>query len=313
MRVFLRVAESESFTAAAQRMDTTVGHISRSVSDLETHLRARLLNRTTRRLALTEAGERYLRKCEQILAYVDQAEAEASDAQIQPYGRLRIHAVTGFGQHYVVAAAGRYRECYPEVQIDLTLAQGVPDLLDDGYDVSLVVANDLPDSYLVSQRLGSVYSIACASKKYLQKYGEPVRPSDLVNHACLPLLTSNSSVDEWVFQGPDGKESVKLGKATFQVNTSEGMAVAIREGMGLALLPIYSAIEGIRRGEIMRVLPEYVALEKSVIALYSSRQYLDAKIRTWLDFLRDEISTRLTPEKLELRMLTHGFDTSTEA
>jgi DNA-binding transcriptional LysR family regulator len=185
----------------------------------------------------------------------------------------------------------------------------VPDLLDERYDVSLVVATDLPDSFLVSQRLGSVFSIVCASSAYLKLHGEPTCPADLANHTCLPLITSSSPVGEWIFDGPNGQESIRLGKPTFQVNTSEGMAVAIREGMGLAMVPIYSAIEGIRRGEFERVLPDYVAHERSVFALYSSRKYLDAKIRTWLDFLRDEIPATLAPEKLELRKLTHGAAT----
>jgi DNA-binding transcriptional LysR family regulator len=306
MRVFLRVVEAESFTGAAQRLDMTVGHVSRAVSALELHLRARLLNRSTRRIALTEAGERYLQKCEQILAYVDQAEAEANDAQARPSGKLKIHAVAGFGQHYVIAAAGRYQERYPDVQIDLTLAQGMPDLLDGGYDVSLVLASDLPNSALVSQRLASVFSIVCASSTYLKKNGEPTRPAHLANHICLRLTTPNNPVGEWIFDGPNGQESIPLGKASFQVNTSEGMAVAIRESMGLALIPIYSAIEGIRRGEFEWVLPDYTSHEKTVFAVYSSRQYLDAKIRTWLDFLRDEIPATLAQDKLELRRFAHG-------
>ncbi|GAB7523163.1 LysR family transcriptional regulator [Paraburkholderia sp. 2C] len=301
MRIFLRVAEVESFTAAAQRMNITVGQVSRAVSHLEAHLRTRLLNRTTRRIALTEAGQRYQQKCEQILMFLDEAEAEAKVALAKPSGKLKVHAATGFGQHYVIAAAGRYQKRYPDVQVDLTLAQNVPSLLDEGHDVSLVLAKELPDSAFVSQRLGSVFSIVCASSAYLEKYGTPSRPADLATHKCLSLNTSNLPADKWTFDGPKGQESISPGEPPFQVNTSEGMAVAIREGMGLALIPIYSAIEGIRRGDFEWLLPEYTSNEKSVFALYSSRQYLDAKIRTWLDFLREEIPATLAPEKLELR------------
>lgn len=141
MRVFVRVVEAGSFTAAAQHLNTTTAYASRAVSDLEAHLRTRLLNRTTRRIALTEAGERYLQRCEQILAYVDQAEAEASDAHARPAGRLKVHSMTSFGQHYVVPMISRYQERHPSVQVDLTLAQRMPDLLDEGYDVSLVLAS----------------------------------------------------------------------------------------------------------------------------------------------------------------------------
>src|SRR5579864_9723471 len=126
MRVFARVVESGSFTAAAQQMDATIATISRAVAGLEAHLRTRLLNRTTRRIALTEAGERYLQRCEQILAYVDQAEAEAGDAHARPSGKLKVHCMTSLGQHYVVPAVGRYQERYPDVHIELTLAQRMP-------------------------------------------------------------------------------------------------------------------------------------------------------------------------------------------
>ncbi len=164
MRVFVRVVDAGSFTAAAQQMNSTTAYASRAVSDLEAHLRTRLLNRTTRRIALTEAGERYLQRCEQILAYVDQAEAEAGDAHARPSGKLKVHCFTSLGQHYLVPAIARYRERYPDVHVELTLAQRMPDLLDEGYDVAIVVGRDLPDSGLVSQRLGESHSVVCASR-----------------------------------------------------------------------------------------------------------------------------------------------------
>jgi DNA-binding transcriptional LysR family regulator len=197
MRVFVRVVEAGSFTGAAQHLNTTTAYASRAVSDLEAHLRTRLLNRTTRRIALTEAGERYLQRCEQILAYVDQAEAEASDAHARPSGKLKVHAMTSFGQHYVVPAVGRYQKRYPDVHVELTLAARVPDLLDEGYDVALVLAQDLPDSGLVSQRLGSAFSITCASPAYLERNGVPKSPSDLSRHTCLQMVTPMFPTDEW--------------------------------------------------------------------------------------------------------------------
>jgi DNA-binding transcriptional LysR family regulator len=301
MRMFARVVEAGSFTAAAQHLHTTTAYASRAVSDLEAHLRTRLLNRTTRRIALTEAGERYLQRCEQILAYVDEAEAEAGDAHARPCGKLKVHAMTGFGQHCVVPAIGRYQQRYPDVHVDLTLSQRVPDLLDEGYDVSLVLGPDLPDSGLVSQRLGSAFSIACASQAYLDRNGAPRTPKDLERHVCLHMVTPTFPSDKWSFEGPNGPESIVLPAATFQVNFSEAMAAAVREGMGIALLPIYSAIRGLKCGELVRILPEYKSQQMNVYALYPSRQYLDAKIRTWVDFLRDELPTTLAADQAALR------------
>jgi len=301
MRVFTRVVEAGSFTGAAQHMNTTTAYASRAVSDLEAHLRTRLLNRTTRRIALTEAGERYLQRCEQILAYVDQAEAEAGDAHARPSGKLKVHAMTSFGQHYVVPAVARYQQEYPEVQVDLTLAQRMPDLLDEGYDVALVLATDLPDSGLVSQRLASAFSIACASPAYLERHGVPQTPSDLAKHSCLQMVTPVSPSGQWRFTGPGGEHVVELGTPSFRVNVAEAMAVAVREGMGVGLLPIYSAISGLRSGELVWILPEYKSQEMNVYALYPSRQYLDAKIRTWVELLREVMPATLAHDQAELR------------
>jgi DNA-binding transcriptional LysR family regulator len=307
MRVFIRVVEAGSFTGAAQHLNTTTAYASRAVSDLEAHLRTRLLNRTTRRIALTEAGERYLQRCEQILAYVDQAEAEASDAHAKPSGKLKVYAMTSFGQHYVVPAVGRYQQRYRDVHVELTLAHRVPDLLDEGYDVALVLAaQDLPDSGLVSQRLGSAFSIACASPAYLERHGVPRTPADLSRHTCLQMVTSVFPPSEWTFDGPNGLESFALGASTFQVNVAEALAVAVREGMGIGLVPIYSAIGGLRSGQLVWVLPEYISQEMKVYALYASRQYLDAKIRTWIEFLRDELPATLATDQAELRKFTRA-------
>ena len=299
MRVLVRVVEAGSFTAAAQHLNTTTAYASRAVSELEARLRTRLLNRTTRRIALTEAGERYVHRCTEILAYVDQAQAEASDAQARPTGKLKVHAMTGIGQHCVVPSVGRYLQRYPDVKVELTLAQRVPDLLDEGYDVAMVLAANLPDSGLVSQRVGSTFSIACASPAYLERSGVPQVPADLGAHTCLQTVTPIFPADEWTFEGPRGKETFTLGATTFRVNVAEALAVAVSEGMGIGLMPFYSASSGLRSGKLVRVLPAYTSQHMNVYAVYPSRHYLDAKIRTWVEFLRDEMPTMLTHETVE--------------
>jgi DNA-binding transcriptional LysR family regulator len=177
----------------------------------------------------------------------------------------------------------------------------MPDLLDEGYDVALVLAQHLPDSGLVSQRLGSAFSITCASPAYLERNGVPQSPADLRNHVCLRMLTPVFPTDEWTFDGPSGQETIALGSSTFQVNVAEALAVAVREGMGIGLIPIYSAIAGLRSGELVWVLPEYTSQEMNLYALYASRQYLDAKIRTWVEYLRDGLPATLASDHAELR------------
>ena len=302
MRVFVRVVDAGSFTAAAEHLDTTTAFTSRAVSSLEAHLSTRLLNRTTRRIALTEAGARYLQRCEQILAYVDQAEAEAGEAHARPSGKLKVHAMTSFGQHYVVPMVGQYQQLYPDVHVELTLAQRMPDLLDEGYDVALVLATNLQDSGLVSQRLASAFSIVCASPAYLEKRGVPQKPADLVNHTCLQMITPVFPASQWQFSGPDGEEVVNLdGAPPLQVNVAEALAVAVREGMGVGLLPLYSAISGLRSGELVWILPEYKSQEMSIYAMYPSRRYLDAKIRMWVELLREKLPATLAEDQTALR------------
>jgi DNA-binding transcriptional LysR family regulator len=302
MRVFARVVEAGSFTQAAQQMSLTTAHVSRAVADLERHLRTRLMNRTTRRIALTEAGERYLLRCQQIMAYVDEAEAEASAAYVKPSGRLRIHAMTSLGQRYVIPSISGYHKRYPDVAVELTLAQRIPDMLEDGYDVSLVVARELPDAGLIYRQLGSTFSLLCASPAYLDKYGVPQQPADLDNHACLQLVSPISPLVEWVLEGPDG-EAVVAVRSNFQVNVAEAMLTAIREGMGIGVLPIYSAVDALRAGTIVRVLPQHRLQTMGVYALYPSRQYLDAKISTWVDWMHETVDRTLQEDHQALARL----------
>jgi DNA-binding transcriptional LysR family regulator len=301
MRAFSCVAQLGSFTAAAAQMDTTTANVSRAVSNLEAHLQTRLLNRTTRRIALTEAGKRYLMRCEQILTYVEEAEAEASDAHARPAGQLKVHSMTGVGQHFVVDAIARYRESHPDVTFDLTMANRVPDLLDEGYDVSIVLATELPDSGFVSQRLGITYSIVCASPDYIVRNGIAHKPADLLKHACLRMVSPVIPLEKWLFDGPEGQEMVNITSSPFQVNTADAMKTAIRSGMGVGVLPIYSAIDGLRDGSLVRVLPEYRLQELNLYAIYPSRQYLDAKIKTWVEYLRNSLPEILAAHEADLK------------
>jgi len=303
MRVFVRVVEAGSFTAAAQSLDSTTGAMSRAVSELEAHLRTRLLNRSTRRLALTPAGERYLKRCTQILADVDNAEEEASCAHERPAGALRMHSFASIGQRYVLPAISRYRALHPEVTVELTLSQRMPDLFEGSSDVSVVTALSLPNSDLVSHRLGSTCSILCASPAYLQTHGAPRAPADLAHHDCLILKTPAFPAHEWVLEGPEGAVEMEV-DGPVQVNIAESLAVAIREGMGIGTLPVYAAIEGLRNGTLVRVLPQHTLQKTNVFALYPSRKYVDAKTKTWVEFLRAHLPEVIARDQALLDELT---------
>jgi DNA-binding transcriptional LysR family regulator len=299
MRAFIRVTESGGFTAAAIRLNMTTAQVSRAVSELEQHLRTRLLNRTTRRVVLTEAGERYLDRCYQILASLDQAEAEASNAHVLPSGRLRVHATASFGQHYVTPAIVRYQKRYPQVAVELTLSQHVPDLIDEGYDVSVQLSRTkLPSSGSIAVRVGNSYSILCASPSYLAQRGTPSSVADLAGHTCLQTNSQILPRSSWDLDGPNGREVFDLPPSPFRVNIAEAMAFALQDGLGVGALPLWTALPWLRDGKLTHVLPTYRLSEMQIYALYTSREYLDAKIRSWIDFLQESIPQMLDDDDM---------------
>jgi len=294
MKIFIAVAEAGSFTGAALELDATTGYVSRTLSELESRLRTRLLNRTTRRIALTQAGERYLNRCRDILASIEAAESEASQAHATPSGTLRVHAMASIGQNYVVPAVAAYQRLYPDVAVDLTLSQHVPDLLEDGFDVVLRVSPDtLPDSNYICHALGTVRGILCASPAYLAAHGTPQTVDDLAQHPCLQVALPVFPSDRWRLIGPEGERDVPLPVHRFKVNVPDAMAVALREGMGIGALPTLAARTPLRTGALVRVLPDYHLQALNIYAIYASRQYVDAKIKTWVECVRASIADAL--------------------
>ncbi|HYQ37309.1 MAG TPA: LysR family transcriptional regulator [Pseudomonas sp.] len=298
MRVFARVIDAGSFTAAAQVLELSTAQVSRLVSDLETSLSARLLHRTTRRLRLTEVGERYLARCRQILAEVDEATAEASGAHLKPQGHLRVHSFTSVGIQYLMPLAARYAAAYPDVDLDIALSQRTPDLLEEGHDVVITHSRELPDSDLVAQRLGSIYSVVCAAPAYLRQHGIPQTPEALCEHRCLRLVDPVYPGD-WVFERDGAQQVISPGQG-FQVNVSEAMVQAAVAGMGVCLLPNFIAAKALREGSLVRLLPTWQLHERSIYALYSSRRFLDAKIKTWVEFLKTELPLLLAHDSRDL-------------
>lgn len=303
MRMFVRVVETGSFTKAAALAHLTTPQASRSINDLESRLRTRLLNRTTRRISLTEAGELYLQRCQQILSDVDLAEAEAAGATGQPSGRIRVHGTTSFGQHYLAPLIARYSERFPDVRFDLVLAQRAPDLVEEGFDVSIVVATALADSALISQRLGAIHTVLCTSPQYVSRRGLPASVEELARHTCLLLELPDVPHGHWLFDGADGEVFQHPASTHLSVNVAEALAEAIREGMGIGPLPVPVALGGLRDGTLVRVLPQHRLRASNVFALYASRRYLDAKIRTFVEFLRDAVPPAIAERERELAHL----------
>jgi DNA-binding transcriptional LysR family regulator len=313
MKIFATVSEAGSYTAAAHRLGMTLGYVSRSVSELESYLRTRLLNRTTRCIALTEPGERYLQRCYAIMAAVAEAEAEASDALGKPVGTLRVHAMSSLGQKCVVPAIAAYQKRYPAVTVDLTLSQNVPDLLTEGYDVALrITSASLPASPYIARRLGTFHSFLCASPRYLNVHGMPNTVEQLAQHTCLQVAMPLFAADRWILQSVDGEREFALPDGRFRVNELDAMADALQEGMGIGALPAFSVKSLIRSGALIRVMPSYHLQTMNLFAVYASREYLDTKTKTWIEFLVEWMEGALSTDDEEMRGLSTGRESAAD-
>jgi DNA-binding transcriptional LysR family regulator len=286
MRTFVCVAQAGSFTGAGKQMRLTVATISRNIAGLEAHLSARLINRNTRHVALTEAGWRYLEWCQRIISTVDQAEVEARSAVSLPEGRLRLHAMVGIGRHFVVPAVAEFRKLHPAVTFVLTVSNRVPDLLEEGIDIAIIAADRLPDSGYVSRQLGKTQVILCASPHYLAAKGAPQSPSDLVHHDCLQLSGPTTSLVQWRFKAHGTEVVTNPDASFFEVDSTEAMIQALEAGMGIGLLPAFAAENALKQGTLAHVLPGYELLGLNLYAIYATRLYLDAKIKAFIRTLR---------------------------
>lgn len=304
MRLFVRVAKTGGFRRAAVHSRMSTGAVSRAIMELESQLRTRLFNRTTRHVCLTESGRRYLQRCERILEDLEHAETEAANSAVTPFGRLRVHASTSVGQHHLILLVNRYMKQFANVSVDLVFAECVPDLIDENLDIAIAVTSELEDSSLVSQGVGVVRSILCASADYLARRGTPASIMDLQHHRCLQFSRSDRSLVPWVFDEPMSDIAVPSQPADFSVNAPSAMVDAIRAGMGIGVLPLAIALSGLRNGTLMEVLPCCRLHSEKAYALYGSRRYLDAKIQTFVEFLKRELPLGLDQQYREPEVRT---------
>jgi DNA-binding transcriptional LysR family regulator len=291
MGAFLRVVDAGSFTAAAEQMELTTAQVSRLVSELENRLQTKLLQRTTRRLKLTSAGERYAAQCRAILELVTAAESEAGGASTEPSGRLRVLCMSIFGGRYIVPLVSRYCAMYPKVTLEYSSAQHVPNLLADGVDVSIYLTPHLPDSGNVAQRLGSTHGVLCASPAYLTRHGVPETVQALQQHQCLRLINPSAAPHWELTDGIVTQTLIPNGPLIG--DTPEAVLHGACSHLGIAMLPIYSVVDRIRSGELVHVLPHLRTAQVGVFVLIPSRKFVDAKTRAWLDLLKAELPAAL--------------------
>lgn len=292
IRAFLRVVDSGSFSAAAEQMSLTTAQVSRLVAELETRLGTKLLQRTTRQRALTDAGAEYAERCREILALVEEAEANASGTATKPRGRLRVQCMANFGQHYVAPMIGDFCASHPGLTVDYSTSQYFPDLLARGVDVSLYLSEALTDSGLVARRLGTSFAVLSAAPAYLARHGEPATPDDLHDHACLRLV--NPSIDpDWRLTSVDAGCRTLSPDGPLVADTPELLLDVTLRGAGVTLLPLFSVIDAIRDGRLRRVLPGWRGPDIGVYALLPSRHFMNARTRAWLEWADRRIAPRL--------------------
>jgi DNA-binding transcriptional LysR family regulator len=303
MRIFVRVVEAGTFTAVAKEMDVAAGYVSRAVSLLEEELQTVLIQRTTRHLFVTTAGAKYYERAKAILADIDNANAEARNATSRPEGRLRVHCAPGLALSHVTKILVAYQAANREVSIELEVSQTMPNLVEDRFDLSLISATELPDSAYVAQSLGTAYPLLVASPEYLDEHGTPAKPDDLAGHSLLRLATPVSAPDAWYLENSSTELLVSVTTSPFQVNSPEALRAALHAGAGIGMLATYSAVDDLRVGALVRVLPQYRLRSFQVYAVYASRRYLDAKIRTLMEYLRATLSPALIEARREVEAL----------
>jgi DNA-binding transcriptional LysR family regulator len=301
--VFVRVVEAASFTQAADALGISQSVVSRSVTALESRLGVRLLNRTTRRLSLTEAGSDLYRRASHALAELEEAELEVTRYQAEPRGLLRVSAPTSFSLMHLAPLVQPFLARNPGVRLNLQLDDRQVDIVDEGYDLAIRVSR-LADSQLVAQRLAPARQAVCGSPAYFEKHGVPERPEDLVHHECI-VYTYGQSPGKWRFQARNGGDEIVVPvQGTLQTNNGIVERAAALEGLALCMLPTFYVGDELRSGALRAVLCDFPPVELGIYAVYPQRRNLSPKVRAYVDYLREQFGDepywdrglRLTPD-----------------
>lgn len=292
MRVFAAVVDAGSFVGASAALEMSKAAVSRHVAELESRLGVRLLHRTTRRLSLTPEGEVFHVCCRELLDGVDEAEAEITSRSGEASGLLRINVPVSFGLLHLAPLWAEFMTRHPKVTLDVTLADRVVDLVDEGYDMAVRIAR-LPNSSLVSRALASTRLVLCASPAYLQARGRPSHPSDLAQHDVL-AYSLFSMGDRWEFTGPEGDVSVKV-TPRLRTNSGDTCRAAALRHQGIVLQPTFLIGPDLLAGTLVEAMPAWHSVELGVYAVYPSRKFVSPKVRCLIEFLVDAFSVRAWP------------------
>jgi DNA-binding transcriptional LysR family regulator len=279
---FLAVVRAGSFVGAADATGLSKAAVSRHVAELEARLGVRLLHRTTRRLSLTDDGQRFHARATELVAGLEELEAETASTGGEAIGRLRINAPLTFGNLHLAPLWPRFLAANPKVTLDITLNDRVVDLIDEGYDLAIRIAQKL-DPQLVSRRLASSRIVLCAAPAYLDSHGTPEHPRDLASHAVF-AYSYWSSGDAWTFDGPTGPVTVRV-EPRIHTNSGDTCRECALQGRGIVMQPDFLVGPDLRDGRLQELLREYRTPELGVYAVFATRKHLPMKTRRLIDFL----------------------------
>lgn len=289
LRSFIKVVEFGSFSEAGRALRLSRSAVSKHVGDLEDDLGVQLLNRTTRHVAPTDAGQAYYERVVAILADLDAADSAVTDHQASPRGLLRVNAPMSFGTLRLGPAIADFMSLYPELRLQLTLSDAQIDPLQEGLDVTLRIA-ELEASSLIARKIMPVERVVCAAPAYLERHGVPRHPAELRDHACLTygfLSTGN----QWKLSGKDGDHWIQP-SWTLCANNAEVLRDAAIGGRGIALLPTFLAADALAGGELRAFLSDYQAPPLALYAVYPPTRSLAVKVRLFIDFLVERFGPR---------------------
>lgn len=286
LEIFVKVVEEESFTRAADSLGVSKSYVSKQVRALEDRLGARLLNRTTRQQSLTDVGSAFYSRARQILADLEEAELAVTQMQSTPRGTLRLSVPMSFALGYLNSAIADFMIAYPDLDVDVSLADRIVDLIDEGFDLAVRIGV-LSDSSLFVRRIAPIQRLLVASPDYLDAHGTPSHPDDLAQHQCLIYAYISPT---WSFRNADGDELQVTVSGPYRANNGEALREAACKGLGLAVLPDFLICDQLRSGELVKVIPEWCKDNAAVWALYPHNRHLSAKVRLFVDFLVDRFS-----------------------
>jgi DNA-binding transcriptional LysR family regulator len=291
MSAFLAAVEAGSLSGASRKLGMPLATLSRKVSELETHLRTRLVTRTSRRLILTDAGRSYVAACKRILDDVREAERAAAGEYSAPKGELIITAPIVFGRLHVLPVLLEFLNTYPEIDVRLTLADRVVNLQEDHVDLAVRIG-ELPDSSLVAMRVGSIGRVVCGSSAYFAERGTPKRPNELSKHDCI-TFNGLTSPEAWIFPSGKGNISVAV-HSRLTVNTAEAAIDAAIAGLGITRVLSYQVADAMRTGALVLALREFEPPPVPVSLVHAGQGRLALKLRAILDFAAPRLKARLS-------------------